>query len=86
MIEQKREPKKVQQEKNRSSETEDHQKQGLATPKRLKRGDEKYIYIICTSVSNTHACVSVLRMKFNTNWSFFTSLQCQRQASAVELV
>ena len=32
--------KKVQEEKKRSSETEDHEKQRLATLKRLKRGDE----------------------------------------------
>ena len=32
--------KKVQEEKKRSSETEDHQEQRLATLKRLKRGDE----------------------------------------------
>ena len=32
--------KKLQQEKKRSSETEDHEKQHLVTLKRLKRGDE----------------------------------------------
>ena len=32
--------KKLQEEKKRSSETEDHEKQLLATPKRLKQGDE----------------------------------------------
>ena len=32
--------KKLQEEKKRSSETEDHQKQRLATLKRLKRGDD----------------------------------------------
>ena len=32
--------KKLQEEKKRSSETEDHEKQRLSTPKRLKRGDE----------------------------------------------
>ena len=37
-IEQEGEPKKL--EKKRSSETEDHEKQRLATLKRLKRGDE----------------------------------------------
>ena len=35
-----RRTKKVQEEKKRSSETEDHQKQRLVTLKRLKRGDE----------------------------------------------
>ena len=30
----------MQEEKKRSSETEDHQKQSLATLKRLKRGDK----------------------------------------------
>ena len=39
-VEQEGEPKKVQEEKKRSSETEDHQKQRLATLKRLKRGNE----------------------------------------------
>ena len=39
-IEQEGEPKKLQEEKKRSSETEDHEKQRLATLKRLKRGDE----------------------------------------------
>ena len=32
--------KKLQEENKRSSETEDHEKQHLATLKRLKRGDE----------------------------------------------
>ena len=32
--------KKLQEEKKRSSETEDHEKERLATPKRLTRGDE----------------------------------------------
>ena len=36
-----RRTKKLQEEKKRSSETEDHEKQHLATLKRLKRGDEK---------------------------------------------
>ena len=36
-----RRTKKLQEEKKRSSETEDHEKQRLATLKRLKRGDEK---------------------------------------------
>ena len=31
---------KLQEEKKRSSDAEDHEKQRLATPKRLKRGDE----------------------------------------------
>ena len=31
---------KLQEEKKRSSETEDHEKQRLATLKRMKRGDE----------------------------------------------
>ena len=35
-----RRTKKVQEEKKRSSETEDHEKQCLATLKRLKRGDK----------------------------------------------
>ena len=36
-----RRTKKLQEEKKRSSETEDHEKQRLATLKRLKRDDEK---------------------------------------------
>ena len=32
---------KIQEEMRMSSETEDHEKQRLATLKRLKRGDEK---------------------------------------------
>ena len=40
MIEQEGEPKKLQEEKKKSSQTEDHDKQRLATLKRLKRGDE----------------------------------------------
>ena len=40
-IEQEGEPKKLQEEKKWSLETEDHKKQHLATLKRLKRGDEK---------------------------------------------
>ena len=39
-IEQEGEQKKTQEGKKRSSETEDHEKQSLATLKRLKRGDE----------------------------------------------
>ena len=35
-----RRTKKLQEEKKRSSESEDHEKQRLATLKRLKRGDE----------------------------------------------
>ena len=35
-----RRTKKLQEDKKRSSETEDHEKQRLATLKRLKRGDE----------------------------------------------
>ena len=35
-----RRTKKIQEEKKRSSEIEDHEKQRLATLKRLKRGDE----------------------------------------------
>ena len=35
-----RRTKKLQEEKKKSSETEDHEKQRLATLKRLKRGDE----------------------------------------------
>ena len=35
-----RRTKKLQEEKKRSSETEDHEKQCLATLKRLKRSDE----------------------------------------------
>ena len=35
-----RRTKKLQEEMKRSSETEDHEKQHLATLKRLKRGDE----------------------------------------------
>ena len=35
-----RRTKKLQEEKKRSSETEDHEKQRLVTLKRLKRGDE----------------------------------------------
>ena len=36
-----RRTKKIQEEKKRSSETEDHEQQRLATLKRLQRGDEK---------------------------------------------
>ena len=35
-----RRTKKLQEEKKRSSETEDHKKQSLATLKRMNRGDE----------------------------------------------
>ena len=37
-----RRTKKLQEEKKKSSETEDHEKQCLATLTRLKRGDEIY--------------------------------------------
>ena len=40
-IEKEGEPKKIHEEKKRSSETEDYEKECLATLKRLKRGDEK---------------------------------------------
>ena len=40
-IEKEGEPKKLQEEKIRSSETKDHKEQHLATLKRLNRGDEK---------------------------------------------
>ena len=40
-IEQEGEQKKLLEEKKRSSETEDREKQSLATLKRLKQGDEK---------------------------------------------
>ena len=39
-IEQEGEPKTLQEEKKRSSQTEDNEKQCLATLERLKRGDE----------------------------------------------
>ena len=38
-IEREREPKKTEEGKKRSSETEDHEKEHMATLKRLKRGD-----------------------------------------------
>ena len=37
--------KKLQEEKKRSSDTDDHEKQRLATLKRLKRGDENELEI-----------------------------------------